>query len=217
MSSQREATADMEHDEIEATDTDTTETATPDTGTPDTGTADTDSATTTPEDAGRSVWRRLRAPILWALIGALIVTLAGLSLFFWLADRQSQQVFDQQPAVLNAAREGTTAVLSYRASAVDADVAAAQQRLTGGFAEEYRTLAAEKILPAAKERGVSSSVNISGVSLMSSTADEAEVLVFVTQKLQTADPGEPTTTATAMRVGLVNKDGRWLIDRLAPI
>lgn len=218
MSSEREQTTGMKPDEIDPIEDDSPAAETADES-PDTETDEAAEAGRAPDTDGaeRSAWRRLRAPAAWTLVGALIVALGGLSLFFWLADRQSQQVFDQQPAVLSAAREGTAAVLSYRANDVDADVASAQQRLTGGFADEYRTLATEKILPAAKERGVSSSVNISGVSLISSSDGEAEALVFVTQKLQTAEPGEPTTTATAMRVGLVSEDGRWLIDRLQPI
>ena len=185
-----------------------------DAGTPatDSPTADSPAADSPPAE------RRWLRPALWSVAATLIVVLAGLSLFFWIEHRSSEQVNDARPAALAAARTGATAILTYRADTAQADVDATQRLLTGGFADEYRSLARTDVLPAARDRGLSSSVNISGVSLTSIEKDNAEALVFVTQQVASQQQNEkPTTTATAVRVGLVRQDDRWLIDSFQPI
>ncbi|MGO3327297.1 hypothetical protein [Gordonia sp. (in: high G+C Gram-positive bacteria)] len=162
--------------------------------------------------------RRWLRPALWSVAATVIVVLAGVSLFFWIEHRGSEQVNDARPAALAAARTGATAILTYHADTAQADVDATQRLLTGAFADEYRSLARTDVLPAARDRGLSSSVNISGVSLISIEKDDAEALVFVTQQVESQQQNDkPTTTATAVRVGLVRQDDRWLIEAFKPI
>ena len=201
--------------------TDTTE-RTPDHGqtrddeqTPDEAT---DLETAETADDSPAAPRQWVRPALWSVVAALILVLAGLSLFFWLGHRSSAEVDDATPAVLAATREGTIAVLTYHAATVDADVATAKNLLTGVFADEYGSLARTDVLPAAKERGLSSTVHLSGVSLVTADEDEAETMVFVTQQVSSGKQNEdPTTTATAIRVGLVKQGDRWLIETFQPI
>lgn len=209
--------------------TDTTDLRGPDeTGTDQTATRPEDSASAEPSvdspapdtpasDSGGTGRRWLR-PALWSVTAALIVVLAGLSLFFWIEHRSSRQIDDARSAVLAATRSGATAVLTYRAASAQADVDATQKLLTGGFADEYRSLARTDVLPAARDRGLSSTVNISGVSVVNIGRDSAESMVFVTQQVSSQRQGEkPTTTATAVRIGLVRQNDQWLIEAFTPI
>ncbi|WP_051198438.1 hypothetical protein [Gordonia shandongensis] len=215
-------------DDTATDDTATDDTAADDTGTDDAETADTETADTETRDAetrdaetadtgNRSPHRRWAGRALAAGGVLTIAASAGLSGFFWFEHRESRQIADERPAVLTATKEGTAAILSYRADTAPRDVAAAQKRLTGAFADEYRTLARTEVLPAAKDRGLSSTVNISGVSVVEAEKESAQAMVFVTQQVSSERDDDPTTTATAIRVGLVKHDDRWLIESFQPL
>ncbi|GAC56357.1 hypothetical protein GOHSU_04_02270 [Gordonia hirsuta DSM 44140 = NBRC 16056] len=165
---------------------------------------------------GRS--RRRLGRIIVGVGVAVIIALAAASTYFGLTHRANEQLREEHPAIVSAARDGATAVLSYRAESVEADVAAAQERLTGPFADEYRALAQNEVLPAAKERRLTSTAQVSGASLVHADSERAQTLVFVTQSVVAAGAAaEPTTTTAAFRVGLSKHDGQWLIEGFEPI
>lgn len=117
---------------------------------------------------------------------------------------------------VQAARDATLAVLTYKADTVDQDFAASRQYLTGEFQDAYTQLVNAVIIPGAKEKKISATAQIAAAASVSATADHAVVLVFVNQTLEMVGYS-PTTTPSSVRVTLDKVGDRWLISGLDPV
>jgi Mce-associated membrane protein len=117
---------------------------------------------------------------------------------------------------VRAATDGTIAMLSYRANAVEADLGAARDRLTGGLKESYTSLTHDVVIPGAKQQQISAVATVPAAASLSASPNHAVVLVFVNQTLITGT-NPPTNTASRVRVTLDKVDGRWLIGGFDPI
>jgi Mce-associated membrane protein len=130
-----------------------------------------------------------------------------------LALREDQTV---QPQTVQAAVDGTVALLSYRSETVDKDLEAAKSRLTGNFLDAYTSLTRDVVIPGAKQKQISATATVSAAALTSATASHAAVLLFVDQTV-TVGKTAPTNTASSVRVTLDNIGGRWLISQFDPV
>ncbi|MFC9835507.1 RDD family protein [Rhodococcus sp. NPDC127530] len=119
-------------------------------------------------------------------------------------------------SVAQVASGGATAVLSYRPETVDQDLAAAAELLTGDFRDSYQKLAAEVVGPTSRQKNITMQATVVGTAVESVADHSASVLVYVNQVTTGGDGAEPTQSQNAIRVGLVNEDGRWLIDKFDP-
>jgi Mce-associated membrane protein len=115
-----------------------------------------------------------------------------------------------------AARDSTVAMLSYRPDAVDAQLGAARDRLTGAFRDSYTSVVDSVVIPGAKQKQVSAVATVPGVASVSATADHVVVLVFVDQTVIVGN-GAPSSTSSAVRVTLNRTGERWLISGFDPI
>lgn len=115
-----------------------------------------------------------------------------------------------------AARDTTTAILSYRADSVESDLAAARDRLTGSFLDAYTQLTTEVVIPGAKERRISAAAQVPSAASVSATPTHAVALLFVNQTITIGDDA-PTTTPSSVRVTLDKVDGRWLVSGFDPV
>lgn len=98
-----------------------------------------------------------------------------------------------------AAKDGSVAMLSYQPDAVEKDLRAARDRLTGTFKDSYTQLTHDVVIPGARQRHIS-----------------AVALVFVNQTIVVGtDP--PSATASSVRVTLDRVGGRWLISGFDPV
>lgn len=121
---------------------------------------------------------------------------------------------------VEAARQTTQAILSYRADTVDKDLNAARDRLTGTFLDSYTTLINETVIPGAKEKKISTDAKVPAAASVSATSTHAVVLVFVNQTVTIAagdKPSAPTMTPSSVRVTLDKVDGRWLVSGFDPV
>ncbi len=119
-------------------------------------------------------------------------------------------------ASVQAARDTTIALLSYKHDTVDNDVAAARERLTGNFKDVYNSLTRDVVIPGAKQKQISTVATVPVAASVSGTENHAVVLVFVDQTL-TMGNAAPTDTASSVRVTLDKIDGRWLISQFDPV
>ncbi len=149
--------------------------------------------------------------------------LPGLALLLALAagflKGQSPSGTDLDPgdtAAIQAARESTAALLSYRPGTVERDLDAARDRLTGGFKESYTSLTRDLVIPGAKQKQVSAVATVQAAAPVSAKPNHAVVLVFVSQTT-TEGSGAPAVTASSLRVTLDKIDGRWLISGFDPV
>ncbi|HEY0225381.1 MAG TPA: hypothetical protein VGC05_03090 [Mycobacterium sp.] len=132
------------------------------------------------------------------------------------------QVFNAQETntariqAVQAATEGTVAILSYQPGTVEQDLAAARDRLTGQFRESYTSLTHDVVVPGAKEKKVAAVATAPDAATMSASPDHAVVLVFVNQTT-IVDNGAPTSTVSSVRVVLDKINGRWLISGFDPV
>jgi Mce-associated membrane protein len=111
---------------------------------------------------------------------------------------------------IQAARDSAIAVLSFRPDTIEKDVAAARDRLTGGFRDTYTQVSREVLIPNAKERHVSAVASIPAAAWVSATQNHAVVLVFVDQTVTIGD-SPPSDASSSVRVTLDKTGDRWLI------
>jgi Mce-associated membrane protein len=117
---------------------------------------------------------------------------------------------------MQAATEGTIALLSYKPDTVQHDLDAARGRLTGAFLDAYTQLTHDVVIPGAKQKQISAVATVPGAASVSVTADHAVILLFVSQTVVVGQDA-PTSTASNVRVTLDKRDGRWLISRFDPV
>lgn len=156
-------------------------------------------------------------PVLaYGVVPALVMMLAMVAglLKFWDSSARVSEVARVES--VQAAKDSTVAMLSYQPDSVEADLAAAQDRLTGDFRDSYIELTRDVVIPGAKERRISTVASVPGAASVSATPDHAVVLVFVNQSAIVGSDA-PTDTASSIRVTLDKVDGRWLISGFDPI
>lgn len=118
---------------------------------------------------------------------------------------------------IQAARESIVAILSYRPDTAEKDLdAAARERLTGPFLDDYTQLIKTVVIPDAKQRGISAAAKVPAAAVVSAEADRAVLLVYVDQAMA-AGNAKPTQTNSSVRVTMEKVDGRWLIAGFDPI
>ena len=117
---------------------------------------------------------------------------------------------------VQAARDSTVALLSYKPETVDKDLGSARDRLTGTFLDAYTQLVNSVVIPGAKEKKISAVAQVPAAASVSANGDHAVVLVFVDQTV-TVGTDAPTNTASSVRVTLDKVGGRWLISGFDPI
>jgi len=111
---------------------------------------------------------------------------------------------------VSAAKDSVVAVLSFRSDTVDRDVAAARERLTGGFLDTYTQRTQQELIPNAKQRRVIATASAPAAASESVTANHAVVLLFVTQTVKIGD-APMADTGSSVRVTLDKIGERWLI------
>src|SRR5690606_23551409 len=119
-------------------------------------------------------------------------------------------------SAVQAAEDGTIALLSYQPDTVEQQLGDARNLLTGEFRESYTSLTNDVVIPGAKEKQISAVASVPAAASVSATADEAVVLLFVNQTV-TVGQDPPTDTASSVRVTLEKDGDRWLIAKFDPV
>ncbi|MDT5211540.1 MAG: Mce-associated rane protein [Mycobacterium sp.] len=158
-------------------------------------------------------WSKLLA---FGVLPALALILASGAAFLKWQDSSMRYAEMARIESVKAAKDSTIAMLSYRADTVDQQLAAAADGLTGQFRDSYRSLTADVVIPAAKQKHISAVASVPAVASVSANADHAVVLVFVNQTVVVGDGG-PTDTASSVRVTLDKVGNRWLVSGFEPI
>ena len=167
-----------------------------------------------PGDAG-SPGRKGRAlPIVLAalcVVAAVVVGLLG-----WQAIAVARANRDAQQA-LDSARTRSVLVLSYAPATVDADIAKAREQLAGTFAAEFEQLVNAVVIPATKQQGLASKVEVTHSALLESYPDRADVLLLMHQVV-TGDKQPQQEGNLQVKVTVTKApDNRWLITNLQQI
>jgi Mce-associated membrane protein len=176
-------------------------------------------------DSSESVVRRRRALPPWlrsaaAVVLALLLLISG-GVATWLYFKQYRP--DQQTdagvarTVVNAASDGTTAVLSYSADSLDQDFANARSHLTGDFLSYFDQFSQQTVAPMARQKSMKTKAKVTGAAVSELQPDSAAVLVFVDQVTTTKDSAQPSVAVSSLLVRMSRVGGKWLITKLTPV
>lgn len=157
-------------------------------------------------------------------VGPLVLLLALLAaggltgwLFFtqYRPDEQTDSAVAQ--SVVNAARDGTVALLSYKPDTIDKDLAAAKSHLSGDFLNYYSDFTKQVVTPAAKSKGVTTTAQVVGAAVSELHPDSAVVLVFINQVTTSNERPDPAMASSSVKVSLNKVNGQWLITKFEPV
>lgn len=151
-------------------------------------------------------------------VAALVVSALLAASVYWFVFRPDR-LTDQQARdeVLDAARNGTVAVLTYSPETVDKDLADAKSQLTGDFLKQYTDFTQQTVVPAAKNSGVKTEATVTRAAVSQMKPGSAQVLVFVNQVTTSRARPTPALATSSVIVTLVDQGGRWLISDFKPI
>jgi Mce-associated membrane protein len=165
---------------------------------------------------------KTKRPITWAqilpyaVLPALALLLAAAAGYLkW------QEVSDRTDAVARiesvaAAKDATTAILSYTPETAGRDLDAAGDRLTGAFKDSYAQLTRDVVIPGARQKHISAVAKVPGVASVAASSNHAVVLLYVDQTIVVgSDP--PSDTVSSVRVTLTKTHDRWLVSEFDPI
>jgi Mce-associated membrane protein len=120
-------------------------------------------------------------------------------------------------SAVNAARDGTVALLSYKPDTLDHDFAAARSHLTGDFLNYYDQFTKQVITPAAHTNAVMTAAQVVGAATTELHPNSAVVLVFVNQVTTSKERPDPAMASSTVLVSLTKLHGDWLISKFDPI
>lgn len=169
------------------------------------------------EPSRRSVPKKFRdaLPLLILILAIIAVVLTSVQ--FLVHRGEVRTLESARESVAGVASDAAVAVLSYRAETVDQDLESASTRLTGDFLDSFTSLADQIIAPTARDKKITMQATSVGSAIASVTSQRAEVLVYVNQIVTMADNPTPSQSASAVRVGMVDIDGAWLVDSFTPL
>lgn len=157
-------------------------------------------------------WARI---VGFGVIPVLVVLMAGAAGYLKFTEASLRSAEVARIESVQAASDGTVAMLSYSPDNVDSALAAAQDRLTGSFRDSYTQLINDVVIPGSKEKKISATATVPAAASISATPEHAVVMVYVNQAtIIGADA--PTDTASAVEVTLDKVDGHWLISGFEP-
>jgi Mce-associated membrane protein len=153
-------------------------------------------------------------PLVLALLGAGL--LAGWLYFTqYRPDQQTDDAVAQ--SAVNAARDGTVAILSYKPDTLNQDFAAAKSHLTGDFLNYYDKFTKDVVTPATQTKGVTTTAQVVGAAAAELSPDKAVVLVFINQATTSKERPDPAMASSSANVSLDKVHGAWLISKFDPL
>jgi Mce-associated membrane protein len=195
-------------------------------GETDDATTETEDATTESDDAaGETDGKRRRSGLAVAgWIGAIVLTVAllasaGVTAWLYFGQYRTDQKTDEAAAnvVLDAAKTGTVAMLSYSPETLDKDFANAKSHLTGDFLSYYTNFTQQIVTPAAKQKAVKTSAAVVRAAVSELHPDSAMVLVFINQNTTSKENPDGAFAASAVKVSMKKINGTWLISAFDPV
>jgi Mce-associated membrane protein len=161
---------------------------------------------------------RLRRIISVVLVLVLLIT-GGVATWLYFKQYRPDQQTDARVAraVVSAASDGTTALLSYSYDSLDKDFAAARAHLGLDFLTYYDQFTAQSAGPLATQKAMKATGRVTGAALSELHPDWAVVLVFADQVTTTKDSPQPSVSVSSALVHLTRINGTWLITKFDPI
>jgi Mce-associated membrane protein len=161
----------------------------------------------------RPNWRRMVA---YGILPGLALTLAIADGRLKYLDSSTSHDLRAEIESVQAAKDSTVAMLSYRPDTVDRQLQDARALLTGTFRDSYTSLINDVVIPGAKQKQISATATVPAAASVTADSRHAVVLVFVDQTVVVGS-GAPADTTSAIRVTLHKTSGHWLVSQFDPI
>lgn len=163
-----------------------------------------------------SVLKRRLVPILLGVALIASAALASVAYFtLYRPDRQTDA--EAADAVVQAASDGTVALLSYSPDTLDQDFANAKSHLTGDFLSYYSDFTSTVVKPAAQQKKVKTSAKVVQGAVSELQPQSASVLLFINQTTTSQEIPDGSYSVSSVKVGLSKIDGNWLISSFDPV
>jgi Mce-associated membrane protein len=162
-------------------------------------------------------WPQVKvAPVVLVL---LLLVSGALATWLYVSQYRPDQQTDAAVAqtAVDAARDGTVALLSYKPDTLNQDFAAAKSHLTGDFLNYYDQFTRQIVTPAAKEKALTTTAQVVGAAASELHPNSAVVLVFVNQATTSKDRPDPAMASSSVLVSLTKVHGNWLITKFQPV
>lgn len=161
----------------------------------------------------------LRLKVVPVVLVLLLLASAGLAAWLYFKQYRPDVQTDHAAAqaAVDAAKDGTVALLSYKPETLDQDFAAAKSHLTGDFLNYYDEFTRQIVTPAAKEKAVTTTAQVVQAAATEIHPDSAVVLVFVNQSTTSKDRPDPSMAASSVLVSMTKVGGKWLITKFEPV
>lgn len=158
------------------------------------------------------------ATIAAAVLAVALVASIGLTAWLYFAKYRPDQASGpaEQQQAINAARDGTVAILSYGPDSLDKDLDTAKSHLTGQFLSYYTDFLDQVVRPAVNDRQVRTEAKVLRAAVSDIHPGTAHVLVFVNQTTLSMDRPQPSMAANSVLVEMTNVNGQWLISEFNP-
>lgn len=172
----------------------------------------------TPSSLGDGVAQR-RVKIVPVVLVVLLLLSGALAVWLYVDQYRPDQQTDPAAAqsAVNAARDGTVALLSYKPDTLNQDFAAAKSHLTGDFLNYYDQFTQQIVTPAAKEKALTTIAQVVGAAASEVRPNSAVVLLFVNQATTSKDRPDPAMASSSVLVSLTKVHGTWLITKFQPV
>ena len=188
---------------------------------------DADAADTAVDDSPKRTVRERRGlprvlrkvKVVPAILVLLLLISGGAAAWMYFNRFQPNQHTDPSVAraVVNAASDGTIAMLSYSPESLDKDFATAKSHLSGDFLLYYTQFTDQIVAPAAREKSLKTTAHVMGAGVSELHPDSAVVLVYVDQTTTSKDMPDPSMSASTVLVSMARVNARWLITKFDPI
>ena len=120
-------------------------------------------------------------------------------------------------SALNAAKDGTVALLSYSPETLNEDFTNAKTHLTGDFLNYYNQFTEQIVTPAATKKSVKTTAAIVNAAVAELHPESAVVLVFLNQTTTSTENPDGSFSTSAVKVGLTKVGDAWLISSFDPV
>jgi Mce-associated membrane protein len=171
-------------------------------------------------DSSSAARRRLPAiPLIPAALVLGLLAAGGLAGWLYFAQFRPDTQTDDAVAqsAVNAARDGTVALLSYKPETLNQDFAAARSHLAGDFLNYYDQFTKQVVTPAAQSKAVATTAQVVGAAASEVHPNSAVVLVFVNQVTTSKERPDPAMASSSVLVSLTKVHGDWLITKFDPL
>lgn len=152
-----------------------------------------------------------------AVLVVLLVALAGAAGVLLKKNDHTQNIASAEKAALATSKESLVTLLSYDYRELDGLADQTSNLVTGDFADRYRALLNEELIPAAKQKKVVTRTEIATASVVDGSTTKVDLLVFVNQVSATAGSETPILSGSRVRVQMRLVDGSWRVSAIDPV